>query len=83
MPYIVDRRRKDIYEKGIKLVGTSGELNFWITTNCLDYLDQGGSVTYGAINEVIGVLECVKLEMYRRLAAPYEDEKIKENGDVY
>ena len=28
-------------------------------------------------------LECAKLELYRRLAAPYEDEKRKETGDVY
>jgi len=30
-----------------------------------------------------GVLENVKQEMYRRLAAPYEDKKAEENGDVY
>jgi len=32
---------------------------------------------------VTGVLECAKLELYRRIAAPYEDTKIEENGDVY
>ena len=32
---------------------------------------------------LIGVLECAKLELYRRVAAPYEDDKIDENGDVY
>jgi len=31
----------------------------------------------------VGVLECAKLELYRRIAAPYEDEKIVETGDVY
>jgi hypothetical protein len=35
------------------------------------------------VNEAIGVLECAKLELYRRVAAPYEDEKIAESGDVY
>jgi hypothetical protein len=34
-------------------------------------------------DEVVGVLECAKLEIYRRIAAPYEDKKIVENGDVY
>jgi hypothetical protein len=31
------------------------------------------------------VLECAKLELYRRIVAAYEDEKIAdpENGDVY
>jgi hypothetical protein len=37
---------------------------------------------YYHINKAIGVLECIKLEFYRRVAAPYEDVKIKESGDV-
>jgi hypothetical protein len=32
---------------------------------------------------MIGVLECAKLELYRRVAAPYEDAKCEDNGDVY
>jgi len=31
---------------------------------------------------MIGVLECVKQEFYRRKVAPYEDIKIIENGDI-
>ena len=43
-------------------------------------LDQ---VEYGAtINKIMGILECVKSEFCRRHAAPYEDLKIKENGDI-
>jgi hypothetical protein len=60
---------------------TPGELNFAITQLLLNYLD--GGMSYTAINEVIGVLECAKLELYRRVAAPYEDKKKEENGDVY
>jgi hypothetical protein len=37
---------------------------------------------YFHLNKAIGVLECIKLEFYRRVAAPYEDLKIKEAGDV-
>lgn len=33
--------------------------------------------------ELRGAVRCVQLELYRRLAVPYEDEKIIENGDVY
>ena len=40
-------------------------------------------VRYSKINALIGVLECAKLELYRRVAAPYENDKIDENGDVY
>jgi hypothetical protein len=32
---------------------------------------------------MIGALECCKLELYRMMAAPYEDDKIAENGGVY
>ncbi len=34
-------------------------------------------------NAVVGALECAKLELYRRMVAPYENGKIAENGDVY
>lgn len=33
--------------------------------------------------DALGALECCKLEFYRRVAAPYEDSKIKSNGDCY
>lgn len=32
---------------------------------------------------MVGALECAKLELYRRIAIPYEEQKIQENGDVY
>jgi hypothetical protein len=40
-------------------------------------------VRYAHLNEAIGVLECAKLELYRRIAAPYEDRKMGETGEVY
>ena len=40
------------------------------------------SVSYKVHNEIIGALECCKQEWYRIQVAPYEDEKIKENGEV-
>ena len=42
-----------------------------------------GKVGYHHYNQLIGVLECAKLELYRRLIAPYEDVKIIDDGDVY
>ena len=38
---------------------------------------------YSDYNEVVGLLESVKLEFYRRMVANYEDSKIIVNGDVY
>jgi len=37
---------------------------------------------YHWYNRMMGMMECCKQELYRRLVAPYEDEKAKENGDV-
>ena len=39
--------------------------------------------SYTDLNAAIGMLECAKLELYRRRLAPYEDKKIAEHGDVY
>jgi len=38
---------------------------------------------YIRINELTGVLECVKQEFYRRIAVPYEEYKKRIEGDVY
>ncbi len=55
-----------------------GELNYIITRLLKDIYPR----KYFHINKAIGVLESAKLEYYRRVAAPYEDLKIKENGEV-
>ena len=60
----------------------AGELNYVITMFCDDFLRRTGR-KYANVNTVIGVLECAKQEFYRRIAAPYEDSKMQENGDVY
>jgi broad-specificity NMP kinase len=74
MPYIKQDRRKSSPE-------TAGELNYHITRMIMKYL--GESPGYTEYNSVVGVLECAKIELYRRMVAPYEDKKIVENGDVY
>lgn len=80
MPYIKQYLKDEIDHDG--LVDDPGKLNYKITTICDDYLSFHGK-TYSNINEIVGVLECAKMEFYRRIAAPYEDQKIRENGDVY
>ena len=81
MPYI-DQPARDRLNRG-GAPTTAGELNYAITRLIDAYLKFCGGVRYKHINEAVGVLECAKLELYRRIAAPYEDTKIKENGDVY
>ena len=80
MPYIVENAREQLDDGG--LPNSAGELNYVISSIIDEYLSEYGK-NYTNINEVIGVLECAKLELYRRVAAPYEDEKIDQNGDVY
>jgi uncharacterized protein DUF6899/ribosomal L7/L12-like protein len=62
-----------------------GVLNYIITEACLLWVRarNDGKLDYDTLNSAIGVLECAKLELYRRMVAPYEDEKIAENGDVF
>ena len=78
MPYITKKER-ELRQSGNIL--TQGELNYRITSLCIQYLETNG-LHYSVINEVVGALECAKLEFYRRVAIPYEDKKIKENGDI-
>ncbi len=81
MPYITQDRRRDI--DGGTPPSNAGELNYAITRMVDAYIQANGGIRYARINEVIGVLECAKLEAYRRIAGPYEDIKISESGDVY
>jgi hypothetical protein len=54
------------------------ELNYIVTK----ILKGVYPLKYYQLNKAMGVLECIKLEFYRRVAAPYEDVKMKESGDV-
>ena len=38
--------------------------------------------SYNKIAMITGVLENIKQEFYRRVASPYEDKKIIQNGDI-
>jgi len=80
MPYIKQTDRPRVLET-LK-AETEGELNFLITSIVKEYMNRKG-LRYVTINEVLGVLDAVTREFYRRIAAPYEDKKIQENGDVY
>ena len=80
MPYVKQYDRNRLATTGTPL--TPGELNYSITMLVKRYIDEHG-LCYVTINDVVGALEGAKIEFYRRVAAPYEDRKISENGDVY
>lgn len=88
MPYI-NRDRKDQISgfpidprdsEGVHEPFEAGELNYALTREIIRYVD---TLNYKNINDIIGALECAKLEFYRRVAVPYEERKIDANGDVY
>lgn len=82
MPYIPKERREALFNADAPEFEAAGELNFIFTELIKLYINQKG-MSYNTCNEIIGVLDAAKLEFYRRVVAPYEDQKIKENGDVY
>jgi hypothetical protein len=87
MPYIKreDRRPLDpLIEQVAALLPQrefAGAFNYVVSRLCAEILrNQPG---YSRINELIGALECAKLELYRRVAGPYEDTKARAHGEVY
>jgi len=88
MPYIAQEDRPLLDKLALTLASAlhepklAGKLNYTITS-LIDHLYLNRPFGYTELNTIVGVLECVKLELYRRVGAPYEDEKKKENGDVY
>jgi hypothetical protein len=87
LPYIKTEKRvkydKALHElvsilKSLPPEEVDGELNYVVTK----ILKGVYPLKYYHLNKAIGVLECIKLEFYRRVAAPYEDTKIEESGDV-
>lgn len=83
MPYIKNEKRipLDKLTMGFPFEELSeGELNYLLTRILSIWINP---VNYARYNSVVGVLECVKQELYRRRIALYEDDKLKENGEVY
>lgn len=88
MPYITqiarDRYNHDVDEL-VYLLGSDapdGEVNYILTRLLTRHYNLTDAPSYDRINRAVGVLEMVKQELYRRVAAPYEEEKMKINGDV-
>ncbi len=87
MPYIKKEDRPAIdalvdpivvHLTSLPLESQDGALNYLITR----VMKRVYPTKYVHLNRALGVLSAVTHELYRRVVAPYEDEKIKENGDV-
>lgn len=85
MPYIKpeDRTKFEYLLKNMRLaeIKTAGDLNYLLTQLTHSFLSQK-THSYQSYNDAMGALEGAKLELYRRYVAPYENTKIKTNGDV-
>lgn len=84
MPYIKPQDRVKFDSPAIEiahLADCAGDLNYAITVIMHAYLKKKG-IKYANLNELVGMMECCKIELYRKIAGPYEDVKATENGDV-
>ena len=84
MPYIKKQDRSKFTDMfcNIPEMKTAGELNYALTMLCKNYIEDQ-CISYQTYNDIVGALECCKIEFYRRVIAPYEGVKIAENSDVY
>ena len=88
MPYVIQASRArlqpiaDGLARSLPTDPTAGELNYLFTRLALEFVRRRG-MSYQSVNDVTGALHNCASEFYRRVAAPYEDAKIRENGDVF
>lgn len=78
MPYINQEDRRQLRHGRLPM--DAGELNYSLTRIIHAYWNT--QPKYQTANDIVGALEGAKAEFQRRILAPYEDQKILENGDV-
>jgi len=89
MPYIVKDKRAmldpavqslaDAFRSLDDEGNFAGNLNYVLSKL---FMTLYPSANYRRFNEMIGALECCKLELYRKRIAPYEEFKERENGPL-
>lgn len=87
MPYIRKEKRPQVdrlvtplikHLNSLPVEEQDGVLNYIVTKIIKNIYPQ----KYFHLNRALGVLSAVTHELYRRVIAPYEDTKIKKEGDV-
>ncbi len=89
MPYIL-REKREVLDPAIRELADAfiklddggnfaGNLNYAVTKLLFTLYPEPN---YQRFNDMVGALECCKLELYRKKVGPYEDVKEKENGPV-
>ncbi len=90
MPYLTDDARAKIDDHINDLidvlvnsdVSVPGGLNYAIC-RVADGVIAAKGESYSLYNTLLGSVEAAKLEIYRRMVAPYEDVKCQHNGEVF
>lgn len=83
MPYIKPERQVALNNEIKALsdkISSRGELNYALT--CL-VLSEIRGISYEELASLVGDIECIKQEFIRRLLIPYEENKRRENGDIF
>ena len=89
MPFI-DQASRALYAPAIKAIVEripddarhgKGDLTYVITEILHQYF--GEKLRYTDHADIIGVLECAKLEFYVGRTHAYEQKKLQEHGDIY
>ena len=80
MPYVEEFKREylDTVVKNLSSLKADGDLNYVLFALCKRHVKP----SYNNYKNFCGELRQCVTEIERRILAPYEDEKIKENGDV-
>jgi len=82
MPYVKKEKREYldpiIEEMRRSSVVADGDLNYILYTYCKRHIKP----SYNNYKNFCGELRQCATEIERRILGPYEDEKIKENGDI-
>jgi hypothetical protein len=88
MPYIksgiraeIDKYVDGLATKLLTLGNVKGDLNYAITRLIHLHIKSVG-LRYSNLSDVVGVLEDIKAEFNRTIVAPYEKQKIRENGKI-
>jgi len=79
MPYITPDQREALKTRQPL---NAGELNYAMCMLAVEYVKAKG-LSYQTIAEVLAAFEGAKAEFYRCFAAPYEQSKREQNGDVW
>lgn len=91
MPYIQQSQRvhldstinelaNKIKQLCVKDTDFAGILNYSVSKLILLIIPE---IKYWSIALVSGVLSNISSEFYRRIGIPYEEKKVKENGDIF